>query len=146
MVFVLLGILGFQCDIRDSNVHFLSEKSLSFVLFSALFFSILLNFPFFGEGVQSFIGESFLNRYLPGPLKGMLPFAFLLLTLTLLALIESHTLLLRVVDYNSPVELINQSIDSAAKKGWGEDLLKELQVAKQSIYHLLPPESPSRGS
>ena len=76
----------------------------------------------------------------------MLPFAFLLLTLTLLALIESHTLLLRVVDYNSPVELINQSIDSAAKKGWGEDLLKELQVAKQSIYHLLPPESPSRGS
>ena len=58
---------------------------------------------------------------------------------------ESHTLLLRVVNYNSSIELINQSIDSAAKKPWGEDFLKELQAAEKSIYHLLPPESPSRG-
>lgn len=145
MVFVLLGILGFQCDIRNSNIHFFSEKIVSFVLLSALFFSILLNFPFFGESVQSFIGKSFLNRYLPGPLKGMLPFAFFLFTLILLGWIESHTLLLRVVDYNSSIELINQFIDSAAKKPWGEDFLKELQAAKKSIYHLLPPEYPSRG-
>ena len=145
LVFVLLGILGFQCDISDSNIQFFSEKFVLFVVYSAFFFSILLNFPFFGEGVQFFIGKSFLNRYLPGPLKGMLPFTLLLLTITLLALIESRTLLWRISDYHSSVELINQSLESAANKSWGEDFLKELQAAEQSIYNLLPPEYPSRG-
>ena len=145
LVFVLLGILGSQCDVSGSNIQFFSEKIVVFVLLSSLFFSILLNFPFFGESAQLFIGKPFLNRYLPGPLKGMLPFAFLLLTLTSLAWFESYTLMLRVADYNSSIDIINQSLESAAKKPWGEDFLKELQATDKSIYHLLPPEYPSRG-
>ena len=111
-LFILLAILGFQCQIEESSLHLFSQRIVWFTLLSALFLSILLNLPFLGERAQLFIGKSFLNYYLPGPLKGLLAFALFLFTICLLNYVEAYTLSLRISDYNSTMESINNSLNS----------------------------------
>ena len=145
LFFVLLVILGFQCEVTNSPLHLFSQKVVWFVLLSSLFLSVLLNLPFLGEKAQFFIGKSFLSRYLPGPLKGLLPFAFFLFTICLLNYVEAYTHYERILEYNRSVEMINHSLDQIANHLSDENLLKDLQVVESQIYERLPPEFPSTG-
>lgn len=144
-LFILLVILGFQCQIEESSLHLFSQRIVWFTLLSALFLSILLNLPFLGERAQFFIGKSFLNYYLPGPLKGLLAFALFLFTICLLNYVEAYTLSLRISDYNSTMEYINNSLNQIPNRPLDENLFKDLQGAERQIFQGLPREFPSTG-
>lgn len=104
-------IFGYHCDMKESYIHFFSQKIVLLLFLSAFFLSFLLNIPSFGEKAQFLIGKLFLNRYLLGPLKGLLPFTLFLLTFCLLAYVDKQCLHLRIIEYNSTVETINFSLD-----------------------------------
>jgi len=145
MVFVLFVIFGMHCHIEDSFLHIFSRFVIHFTVLSTLFLSILLNFYSYGEKVQSFIGDSFLHRFFPGPLKGILPLAFFVFTEGLLDYVNVHSLLSRMEDYNLCVEQIWEALQQAERMEWGEDFFKRLQGIDKDIAEKLPSEFPTKG-
>ena len=64
--FILFVIFRFHCTFTDSFLHIFSKLVIYLCLHLTIFLTVLLNIPFYGEKVQSFIGDVFLKRHLPG--------------------------------------------------------------------------------
>ncbi len=52
----------------------------------------MLNFYSIGPSIQVFIGKEFLDRYLPGAVKGWLAFLLFILTISILDFVEVHSM------------------------------------------------------
>lgn len=104
-----------------------------------------MNFFSFGKKVQSFIGEPFLQRYFPDPLKGPLALVFFIFTISLLDFVNTQSLLNRIDDYNLCVTHFSNAIKQAEQMEWGEDFIKKLQEIERDMLEKLPSELPSKG-
>lgn len=145
MIFVLFVIFGMHCPIEDSYLHIFSRFVIYFSLWSTLFLSILYNFFSYGKKVQSFIGDSFLQRFFPGPLKGFLALAFFIFTESLLDFANAQSLLSRIEDYNLCAKQLSEAIQEAELMEWGEDFIKRVQEIEKEILEKLPSEFATKG-
>ncbi len=144
-VFVLFVIFDHNCQIYDSFIHFFSQRVVLFTVYSSLFLFLLLNAPFLGEKIQFYLGKSFIDRHLPGKLKGALPLSLFVFTIVLICYIDTLSLYIRILDYNSISDSINQSLNSASDKPWGTEFLEDLQDIESTIFNNLPKKFPSTG-
>ena len=144
IVFVIFVVFGMHCPVKDSYLHLFSRFVVNFTLWSTLLFAVLLNFFSYGKKVQSFIGESFLNRFFPGHLKGFLALSFFIFTESLLNFMNTHSLLRRIEDYNLCVEQLSDVIEKASLMEWGEDFSKRDQEIEKHILENLSSEFPTK--
>jgi hypothetical protein len=144
-VFVLFVIFGFTCQINDSIINLFSQWVVLFSVYSSLFLFLLLNAPFLGEKIQFYLGKSFIDRRLPGKLKGALPLTLFLITIAIICYIDTFSLYFRILDYNSISDSINQSLKSTSEKSWGNEFLKDLLDIESTVLKKLPKEFPSTG-
>ena len=144
-VFILLIIFGLHCQLKSNVIHICSQWVVLFTMYSAFSIFVLLNIPLFGDKIQDFIGKPFLNYYLPGPLKGGLAFTFFLFTVTVIGYIDTHSLSSRILEYNSIVDSINDSLELVSTKEWGTDFLKDLQTIESNVFNKIPKKFPSTG-
>ena len=100
-VFVLFVIFDHNCQIYDSFIHLFSQRVVLFSVYSSLFLFLLLNAPFLGEKIQFYLGKSFIDRRLPGKLKGAPPLVLFMFTIVLICYVDTLSLHFRILDYNS---------------------------------------------
>lgn len=144
-VFVFFVLFGMHCNINDSLLHLLSHFIVSFTLWLTFFFSIMLNVYYFGENLQFFIGKEFLQKYLPGPLKGVLPLALFISTISLLESVDTFSLLYRIEFYQASLKDFKDQINIAKDMDWGKDFLLKLESIEMDIREKIPSNPPSKG-
>lgn len=116
-----------------------------FVIFITLFLTILLNLYSIGEKVQFFIGKEFLKRYFPGPLKGLLPLALFIGTVSLVESVNTLSLLYRIESYLFTLKHFSEQIGQTTNMEWGGASLKQLQSIEFDFIREVPSECPSKG-
>lgn len=144
-LFVFFVLFGMLCDVNDSLLHLFSKVVLYFTIFSTLFLTIILNVYFLGKRVQFFIGRDFLNRYFPGPLKGLLALALFIGTISLLDSINTLSLIERRNEYELSLDHFSEEINQTEDMEWGEDFLTRLQSIEFEIKEKVPLECPTKG-
>lgn len=144
--FVFFVLFGMLCDIEDSYLHLFSKCLVYLVVYTTFFLTLILNLFYFGKKVQFFIGNDFLQRYLPGPLKGLLPFALFLSTWSLLESVNTLSLLYSINDYEFSIKQFTNQINEAKTMDWGRDFLLKAESLESAIKDKLPAEYPSKGT
>jgi len=110
--YVLFVILAFFPAAENSSSSLFCKSLVLFLIISSLFLFVFLNVPFTNRICEDLIGKAFIDRSLPGHLKGLLPFFIFLLTFTTLGLIETVSINLRVNEYVEICETINNDLQS----------------------------------
>lgn len=90
------------------------------------------------------MGKIFIDRYLPGNLKGLLPFSIFVLTFSTLGLIEAISLNLRVNEYLQLCENISNDLQAFKEVPLTVPNLAEFNKILVEITKI-PRENPSTG-
>lgn len=85
-------VLNCFSNIKGSFINIFSIFALTFILFTAFFTFVFLNIPFTNAKIENLLGKSFIELYLPGRFKGLIPLFFFILTVSTLDLIEAETM------------------------------------------------------
>ena len=110
--YVLFVILSFFPAAENSRSSLFCKSLLLFLNISSFFLFVFLNLPFTSRICENLIGKAFIDRSLPGHLKGLIPFFIFLLTFSTLGLIETFSINLRVNEYVEICETINNDLQS----------------------------------
>ena len=95
-LFVFFITLACFSQAQGSFLYLISKILVFFFIFSLLTLSFFLNIPWTKEKIEGLVGKTFLEKKLGLHFLGFIPFSVFLLTVSLLDLIESSTMLLKV--------------------------------------------------
>lgn len=124
--YVSCVIVASFCTADFSYLYMISQCVMVFVLASSLLSLFLLNFNFTRRKIETVLGNPFLEKYLPGEVKGLIPFLIYLFTISTLGLIESQSIKNRVTSQIKDLKQINDQIDSFRESPQTFESLRDL--------------------
>ncbi len=146
LFFVFFVLFGMLCDIEESYLHIFSRFVVHLVIYTTFFLTLILNFFEFGQKVQFFIGHDFLQRYFPGPLKGLLALALFISTWSILESVIILSLLYNINEYESSIKQFTDQINEIENMDRGRDFLLKAQSIEYAMKENVPTEYPCKGT
>ena len=123
--YVFCVIVTCFCTLNFSYIYIVCQCAMLFILASSLFSFFLLNISFTRTKIERFIGKPFLEIYLPGKIKALIPFLIYTFTISTVGVIESQSIKNRVISQAKDIEQINNQIDCFKESPYTFESLKD---------------------
>lgn len=101
-----------------------------FILASSFFSFFLLNISFTRRIIERFLGKPFLDKHLPGEIKGLIFFLIFIFTISTLDAIESQSIKNKVISQMKDIEQINNQIDCFKESFYTFESLRDFSQTK----------------